>query len=264
VVPGFAVPESCLWDPGTKSWYVSNIAPQSMDLTAPDGIGWISRLDASGAIVDEKWAEGFDTPAGLRIAGDVLIVNDIKRIHEVELASGTILLTHEFPNAVLLNDPAVDLVAGIGYATDTFGNAIYQFQLGDLSNDALLVADAGLKGPNGLHYADGALYVASLVDFVPENLGPFLRLDVASKELSQLGDFLGKFDGLEPWKGGFMLTENPSGVLLLVDQEGNESVFIDLLTDHGFAPAADHGIDEAGGVICVPDLASNVGFVRLK
>lgn len=264
VTPGFAVPESCLWDPASQHWYVSNIAPQSMDLTAPDGQGWISRLDKDGVIVDAQWASGFDTPAGLRIAGGVLFVNDIKKVHEIDVATGKTLLTHEFPDAVLLNDPAIDEAAGIGYATDTFGNAIYQFKVGELGGEAPLLVAPELKGPNGLLFAEDRLYVASLVDFDPANLGPFLSVDIATKTVTQVGATLGKFDGIEPWQGGFLLSDNGLGRLVAIDAEGASEVLFDLLADHGFAPAADHGVDPEAGVICVPNLADSVGFVRIQ
>jgi len=264
VTPGFAVPESCLWDPTSQYWYVSNIAPQSMDLTAPDGQGWISRVDKDGVIVDAKWVSGFDTPAGLRLANGVLLVNDIKKVHEIDVATGKILLTHDFPDAVLLNDPAIDEAAGIGYATDTFGNAIYQFKLGQLGAEAPLLVSPELKGPNGLLFADNRLYVASLVDFDPANLGPFLSVDSATKTVTQVGATLGKFDGIEPWQGRFLLSDNGLGRLVAIDAEGASEVLYDLLTDHGFAPAADHGVDPVAGVICVPNLADSVGFVRTQ
>ena len=41
-------------------------------------------------------------------------------------------------------------------------------------------------------------------------------------------------------------------------------MLFDLLSDHGFAPAADHGVDEAAGVICVPNLMDSVGWVRVN
>jgi hypothetical protein len=264
VTSGFAVPESCLWDPASQYWYVSNIAPQSMDFTAPDGQGWISRLDKDGAIVDAQWASGFDTPAGLRIADGVLFVNDIKKVHEIDVATGKTLLTHEFPDAVLLNDPAIDEAAGIGYATDTFGNAIYQFKVGELGGEAPLLVSPALKGPNGLLFADDRLYVASLVDFDPANLGPFLSVDVAAKTVTQVGATLGKFDGIEPWQGRFLLSDNGLGRLVAIDAEGASEVLFDLMADHGFAPAADHGVDPVAGVICVPNLADSVGFVRTQ
>lgn len=264
VTPGFNVPESCLWDPASQSWYVSNVAPQSMDLTAPDGQGWISRLDKDGAIIDAQWVSGFDTPAGLTLSKGVLFVNDIKKVHEIDVATGTILRTHDFPGAVLLNDPAVDDAAGIGYATDTFGNAIYQFKVGELGGEAPLLISPELKGPNGLLFVDDRLYVASLFDFEPGTLGPFLSVDIAAKTITQVGATLGKFDGLEPWQGRYLLSDNAVGRLVTIDAEGASEVLFDLMADHGFAPAADHGVDPEAGVFCVPNLTDSVGFVRLE
>ena len=264
VTTGLAGPESCLWDPVSKYWYVSNLAAATMDLTVADGVGWISRLDAAGAIVDEQWVSGLDSPAGLRIAAGVLFVNDIKKVHEIDIASGAIVLTHEFPDAVLLNDPAIDEATGIGYAADTFGNAIYQFKVGELGGEAPLVVSPALMGPNGLLFADGRLYVASLVDFDPAHLGPFLQVDIATQAITQIGATLGKFDGIEPWQGRFLLSDNQVGRLVAIDGEGASELLFDLQADHGFALAADHGVDPDAGVICVPNLMDSVGFVRTQ
>lgn len=265
VTPGFTVPESCIWDPVSKHWYVSNIAPLSMDFAMPDGQGWISRVDPAGVIVDEKWVEGFDTPAGLVISKGRLFVNDIKKVHEIDIASGKVMLTHEFPMvAAFLNDPAIDEASGIGYASDTFGNAIYQFKVGELGGEALFVSSPELAGPNGLRHEDGTLYVASLVDFDPMNLGPFLAVDVATKGISKFSETMGKYDGLERWDGRFLLSDNPTSRLIAFDQDGTSELLFDLMTDHGFGPAADHGVDEAAGVICVPNLSDSVGWVRTK
>ncbi|MCA9637536.1 MAG: hypothetical protein KC420_16025, partial [Myxococcales bacterium] len=111
---------------------------------------------------------------------------------------------------------------------------------------------------------DGTLYVASLVDFDPMNLGPFLAVDVATKGISKFSETLGKYDGLERWDGRFLLSDNATAKLVAFDQDGQSEVLFDLLSDHGFAPAADHGVDEAAGVICVPNLMDSVGWVRVN
>lgn len=111
---------------------------------------------------------------------------------------------------------------------------------------------------------DGRLYVASLVDFDPAHLGPFLQVDIASQAITQIGATLGKFDGIEPWQGRFLLSDNQVGRLVAIDGEGASEVLFDLQADHGFAPTTDHGVDPDAGVICVPNLTDSVGFVRTQ
>lgn len=264
VTKGFTGAESCLWDPVSQHWYVSNLAPMSMDLTVPDGEGWISRLDKDGALVDEKWVSGLNTPAGLRISQGVIYVNDINEIKGYNVATGGLEATHKFPAALLLNDPAIDEANGKGYATDTFGNAIYTFTLGVVGSEDLLVASPDLKGPNGLLFDGGELYVGSLVDFDPMNLGPFLTVDPGTQAITQIGTTLGKFDGLEKYKGAFLLSDNQAGRLLVIQPDGASEVLVDLFADHQFAPAADIGIDPERNLICVPNLGDSVAFVQVK
>ncbi len=265
VTTGFNTAESCLWDPVSEHWYVSNIAPPaSGNLLEVDGEGWISRLDKDGVVVDEKWVSGFNTPAGLRVSKGVLYVNDLTKVHGIDVATAAAVEEHTFPSAILLNDPAIDEANGIGYAADTFGNAIYQFKVGDASADDVLVASAELQGPNGLLFEGGKLYVASLVDFDPANLGPFLSVDVATKAITQIGTTLGKFDGLEKWQGGYLLSDNGASKLVLFGADGTSEVLFDLLADQGFAPAADIGVDPDRGIICIPNLGDSVAFLQVN
>ncbi|MEZ4309548.1 MAG: hypothetical protein R3F14_16040 [Polyangiaceae bacterium] len=265
VVKGFTGAESCLWDPVSEHWYVSNIAPPvSGDLTELDGEGWISKVDKDLNLVEEKWVMGLDTPAGLRLLNGELFVCNISQIHGFEVATGDLVETHIFPSAVLLNDPAIDAAKDMVYATDTFGDAIYEMKIGQVGSEALLVASAELMGPNGLLFDAGKLYVGSLVDFNPANLGPFLSVNPNSKAITQVGTTLGKWDGLEKWQGAYLLSDNAAGKLVLIQPDGTSEVLFDLFTDHGFAPAADIGVDPATGTICVPNLGDSVGFITVN
>ncbi|NUQ78643.1 MAG: hypothetical protein HUU21_34375, partial [Polyangiaceae bacterium] len=264
VVKGFTAPESCFWDAANKRWYVSNMAPPaSMDITTPDGEGWISRLDEKGAILEEKWVSGFDTPAGLRMHGDKLYVANITKVHGIDIAAGMVVETYNFPAALLLNDPAVDEATGIFYVSDTFGNALYTFKAGMIGSEDVFLTSPELAGPNGVLIDGGKVLVASLVDFNPANMGPFLSIDIATKAITPIGNLKGKWDGLE--KDGaehFLLGDNPTGQIFRVKLDGTSELMFDIGKDHGFAPAADFGYDPVGKVLCVPNLSDSVAFVK--
>jgi hypothetical protein len=262
VVKGFTAPESCYWDAANKRWYVSNMAPQSMDITAPDGEGWISRLDEKGGMLEEKWVSGFDTPAGLRMKGDILYVANITKVHGIDVKTAMVVETYNFPSALLLNDPAVDEASGFVYVTDTFGNVLYRFQAGMIGSEESFLASAELKGPNGILVDGGKLLVASLVDFNPMNLGPFLSIDITTKAISPIGNLMGKWDGLEKDGGGYLLGNNSTGQILRVKADGTNEIMFDLGKDHAFMPAADFGYDPVGKILCVPNLGDSVAFVK--
>lgn len=261
-VKGFSVPESCYWDAANKVWYVSNIAPMSNDLTDPDGVGWISRLNADGTILDEKWVEGFDSPSGLRMYKGILYVANITKVHGIDVKTGQVVENYNIPSAILLNDPAVDEGNGYVYVSDTFGNVIYRFQAGMAGSEESYLDSPDLKGPNGLLVDGTKLLVASVVNFMPGELGPFLSIDIASKAMTPIGDLMGKWDGLEKYDADYLLGDNSPGVIYRVKADGTKEVLFDLGKDHGFMPAADFGYDPVGKVLCVPNLADSVAFVK--
>lgn len=263
-VGGFNVPESCYWDADNKVWYVSNMAPQSMDLLMPDGVGWISKLVMNGDTpqITDKWVEGFDTPAGLRIHKGILYVANINKAHGIDVKTGMVVENYNFPAAVLLNDPAIDAMGNV-YITDTFGNAIYTFKAGMAGSEDVFVSSPDLMGPNGALIDGGKLMVASLVDFDPMNLGPFLSVDLATKAITPVGDVKGKWDGLEKDGANYLLSNNPLGQIVAVTPDGKQQVILDLQTDHQFAPAADFGYDPATKTFCIPNLADSVAIVKL-
>jgi hypothetical protein len=262
VVKGFTAPESCFWDAANKTWYVSNMAPQSMDITAPDGEGWISRLDEKGAILEEKWVAGFDTPAGLRMHKGILYVANINKVHGIDVKTGMVVENYNFPAALLLNDPAVDDATGIAYVSDTFGNVLYSFTAGMIGSEDVFLDAPELEGPNGVLVDGGKVLVASLVDFDPTHLGPFLSIDIATKAITPIGDVKGKWDGLEKDGAEYLLGDNPTGQILRVKADGTKELMFDLGKDHGFMPAADFGYDPVGKVLCVPNLNDSVAFVK--
>jgi hypothetical protein len=262
VVKGFNVPESCYWDAANKQWYVSNIAPQSMDITAPDGVGWISRLDDKGTILEEKWVQDFDTPAGLRMHKGILYVANINKVHGINVKTGMVVENYNFPAAKLLNDPAVDEATGIVYVSDTFGNVLYSFEAGKIGSEDVFLDSPDLMGPNGVLVDGGKVLVASLVDFDPTHLGPFLSIDIGTKAITPIAGVMGKWDGLEKDGADYLLGDNVVSQILRVKADGSKELMFDLGKDKNFMPAADFGYDPVGKVLCVPNLADSVAFVK--
>ena len=62
VAAGFSSPEGVASEGDIL--FISNVAGEGGD---KDGEGWISRLTLEGAVLEEKWVEGFNAPKGLAI-----------------------------------------------------------------------------------------------------------------------------------------------------------------------------------------------------
>lgn len=243
---------------------MSNMSPPANgDLLTPDGVGWISQLDENGAVVKDKWVEGFDTPAGLRIHKGVLYVANINKVHGIDIATAAVTENYNFPAAVLLNDPSVNPADDMAYVSDTFGNVIYSFKAGTIGSEDFLVNSAELMGPNGTLVEGNTLLVASLMDFDPATTGPFLSIDLGTKAITPIGTAKAKWDGLEKDGDDYILSDNPKSQIVRIKKDGTSSVVLDLMKDHNYSPAADIGYDPARRLLCVPNLGDSVAFVTL-
>lgn len=265
-VDGFNLPESCHWDATNQVWYVSNIAPPpSEDITEKDGVGWISRLDKDGMVMDAQWIKDLDSPAGLRLYNGILYVANIDNVLGFNVADGSLAETYQFPAAVLLNDPAVDEATGNVYVSDTFGNIIYTFQAGMVGIGDTFVDSPDLMGPNGLLVDGGNLIVASLVDFSPDTQGPLLTIPLGNGMIYPFGNLTGKLDGIEKDGDSYFVSENSKAQIYRVAADGTPTLLFDLMTDQGLMSVADIGYDPARKMLCLPDIAGNtVSFLTMN
>jgi hypothetical protein len=261
-VTGFTAPESAYWDATNKVWYVSNMAPPaSGDLSEKDGVGWISRLSESGDIMEEKWVDGLDTPAGLRMLDGILYVANITELVAIDVATGMIQKKIPVPDAVFLNDVAAG--GGLVFVSDTFGNAIYSLDPKDAP--ATFSKAPELKGPNGILVDGSQLMVANLVDFDTAATGPLLALDIGSKSVTAFGTLMGKLDGIERDGDTFLVSDNPTAILYRVMPDGTFKVAFDLKKDYSLQSAADIGIDPARRMVAIPDIGGNtVTFLEME
>ena len=249
--PGFAMPESVSYDPGTDALYVTNI--NSPDMSA-NGEGYISKLSPDGTIVEERFATGLNAPKGTFVAGNTLYVAGIEEVVEIDLTSGEIGIRHAVPGASFVNDVAV-AEDGTIYATETMQAAIYTISGGEVSQ---LVTDPALAGANGIVIDGGQLLVATLGDLSQgfENLTPsnVKAVDIASGAVTDYGSSepIGMLDGIEHAEGGVLVTDNGGGRLLKLDADGT-------LTEVGMtgAGSADLEYVSASGLVVVPLLQGN-------
>lgn len=262
-VQGFDWPESVIWDEAKQYWYVSNMSVLDPDISKKDGSGFISQVDTFGQIVQSKWVEGLDTPAGMALVNGKLYVANINELGVIDTATG-MLTKIPAPGALLLND-----IAAVGnelYITDTFGNAIYYYKEGDAMLSEFS-KDPKLDGPNGI-YADttaNRLIIACLHDFASETPGPMLTIDIATKSVQTFGMLTGKFDGIEKHGDAFFVSENPTAYLYRFQADGTHELVYNLRNDHGVMSAADLGYDPQTAILGIADMAHGaVHFIGLK
>ena len=213
-------PESVVFNKGTSEFYVSNVAGQPAE---KNGMGYISKVDLNGKIINKKWITGLNAPKGLAIYKDQLFIADIDRVLVADINSGTFSAEYPAEGATFLNDIEVDK-DGVAYITDTFGgNAIYKIEEGVIS---LWLKDENLNYPNGLLIQDNLLYVSTWgvvtnpETFETEVPGVLLAVNLESREISKLTTPFGNLDGLQKLNDNFLVSDWIAGGLLSIDKDG--------------------------------------------
>jgi sugar lactone lactonase YvrE len=136
-------PESVLWDPAQKVFYVSDINGAG---NAKDGNGFISILNIDGSIQKLHWVDGLDAPKGMGMYQGKLYVADLSQLVIIDIAGKKITQKIPVPGATFLNDIAADRQGNI-YISDTRQNKVYRYSNGKVS---VYLDGPEVKGANGL------------------------------------------------------------------------------------------------------------------
>lgn len=244
---GLETPESALYDKASSTIYVSNIAGKPDE---KDGNGYISKLDAKGKVVAQKWATGFDAPKGLALVSGKLYAADIDKLVEIDAATGTVLKRYEAEGAKFLNDVAAGKNGDV-YMSDTATNVIWRLSGGKLER---WLESADLISPNGLLVEGDRLIVAAwgvMTDGMATKVpGHLLEVSLKDKSIKDIGTApVGNLDGIEPaGDGGYFVTDWVGGKLFGIDAKGNATV---LLSDLGQG-SADLGMIEEEKLLLIP------------
>jgi sugar lactone lactonase YvrE len=231
--------ESVIYDPATDALYVANIAG---DPSGKDGNGSIGKVGLDGKVINAQWVKGMDAPKGMGIFNGKLFVADIDRIHEVDIATGTIANSYAVDSAKFLNDVTVD-ANGLVYVSDSNTGNVYLLDKGTVS-----VWLSGLDGPNGLLAEDGKMMVAQWNKKTLSIVG-------SDKQLTMTADSIDNPDGIEAVGNGGYLVSSWNGMVTYVDQNGKTTTIIDTRADS--VSAADIEYIQAKNMLLVPTFFKN-------
>jgi hypothetical protein len=198
-------PSHALYDPGSETLFVSQISGEG---DKKDGVGFISRLDLDGNMLECDWVSGLDAPKGMARRGKTLWVSDIDRLHRIDIETGTLTECLEIPDARFLTGVAVDS-KGTVYVADMLSSTIHQY--GD-ERITEFAAGENLESPAGLVIEDDRLIVAAwglTTDYATKFPGRFFALEKGKpKALSKpTGNLYGLVpDGAGGWIGSDFAT----------------------------------------------------------
>ena len=247
-VAGLSNPESVLFDATDNILYVSNVGGDAAEpRTAKASSARLSRTARSST--SNGSPASTHRRAWRRSATSSTSPTSISLV-AIDTKTGAIAKRYPAAGAKFLNDVTADERGRI-FVSDMVTNQIW---LLDGDQFAVWLEDAKLENPNGLKVAGDKLIVASWgamkPDWSTEVPGHLLAVDLASKEISDLGDPkpVGNLDGLEPdGAGGWYLTDWVAGGLLHAEPDGRAGQLLDLPPG-----SADIGIMPAGNLVLVP------------
>lgn len=216
-IDGLDMPESAVVDAAQGRIVVSLIGGHPQEA---DGNGALALLSEDGALIDPAWITGLDAPKGMAILGDRLLVADLGRLHEIDLAAGTLTRSLEVPGAVFLND--VTAGGEQAFVSDMMTDSIWRYSDGALS---LWLQDDALSHPNGLLLEGDRLLVGSWgtgmqADFTTETPGALLAVDLSSKEITVQAAEVGNIDGIVRVGDSLLLNDWVTGELFEIGAAG--------------------------------------------
>ncbi|WP_437919317.1 ATP-binding protein [Sphingobacterium sp. LRF_L2] len=230
-------PESVLYSAKNNLLYVSLIDGEG---STKDGKGGVAILNLDGSVKDQHWVTELNAPKGLALYQDLLYVADITAVVVVDVVTGNVVNQIEFPDAVFLNDVAID-DNGVVYVSDTRKGRVYQMR-----NNKASVYLENTPSVNGLKFLNGHLYAL---------VGPELwKIDSNKKITTVAKGFELGGDGLEPVGNGNFLVTCWGGLVYYVKGDGS---FEKLLDVRGEMNTADLGFHPQTNTVYIPTFNNN-------
>lgn len=255
-ITGLESPNSFVGDESGTDFFISNIngAPEERLNN-----GFITKLDASGKILNLKFIQGgtanvlLHAPKGLALVGPTLYVADLEQLKGFDKTTGKPLMTVSFPasssgKTVSLTDVTAG-PNGLLYASDQNANSIYRIDIAADHRVTLLIHDDRLAGPAGIavHPQTGHVIAVSWEKGKILEITPDGRLT----ELESNGFFTGRFQNLsgvdfDRW-GNMYVSDFSKGKIWRITRDHRFQVIAEYLPT-----PADIGIDRTNNLILVP------------
>ncbi|MDX2249060.1 MAG: SMP-30/gluconolactonase/LRE family protein [Bacteroidia bacterium] len=257
---GLASPESVVGD--GQYYYVSNVGVELKPMDK-DGDGFITKLDAEGNVVDEKFISGLDAPKGSAIVSGKFYVADVDKVKVFDLATKAAAGVVDFSSkgTAFLNDIAVKNNREIFVSATDIGK-VFTINLDDLSVTEV-ATQTPVAGPNGLWWdeTNNRLLIASYTGKVD---GKLCAIDFTAQgnNYHPINDFGGFLDGITLLESGKLLFSdwNASGILML-DLSNGETSRVNMPVDSIKGPA-DFYYDAVKNEVWAPAMQENVVYIQ--
>ena len=254
-VTDLQTPYSFVSNSAGKEYFISSV---NGEFESPDNNGFITKLDASGKMVNLKFIQGgmdgvtLNAPKGMALVEHTLYVADLDSLRAFDTVSGKHIASILVPAlggqaSASLTDVAYD-GANLLYCSDQHGNRIYRVELPS-RKVTVLVSDPALAGPAGLavHPKSGQLIAVSCEKGKIFAITP----DGVVSEIFSNGFFSGRFANLrgvdfDRW-GNMYVSDFTTGKVWRMTWDKRFQVIAEYLPSPG-----DLSIDRTNNLILVP------------
>lgn len=232
-----SVPESVVYLSSKKELYVSLIDGEG---NVKDGKGGIAILNLDGSIKNTTWITGLNAPKGMAMYKGKLYVADLDVIHAIDVATAKIIETVTIPDAIFLNDIAIDK-KGMIYVSDTRTNKIHQ-----IANGKSNVYLDQVTAANGIKFINNELHVLSGSQLL--KFDKHKNKKVIAEGLEKSGD------GLESLGNGDFIVTCWAGIIYHIQKNGTKHKLLDV---QGIMNTADICYDGTNKMLYVPTFNAN-------
>ena len=237
VTKGLDVAESANFNPFDNTIYVSSIVGK---FDEKDGIGYISKINLNGEMIQKEWVKGLNGPKGMSFTKSKLYVTDEDRVLEIDVPSGKVLKEYKNSHSKDLNDIAIT-ADGKVYVTDSGSDCLFMVGKDSLE---IFIQSKNIEGMNGIYNDGSVIYIGSG--------GKLLSIDTNTKAISVIATEVGYLDGLLKISKDIFLTSNWGGKVQLVTLGKNPERLLESKTH-----AADLGYVPSKQLLLVPTFTEN-------
>ena len=195
-------PESVLFDPTSKSLFVSSM-----------GSGSVVRMGLDGTVIKKDWVTGLNSNKGSALFNGFFYTAETAAVAVIDVDKAVIVKRIPVEGAVMLNDLAIDS-KGVIFVSDTRTGKVYMIE-----GEKPTLYLENMPGANGLLTVNTDLYVLTAASFLKVN---------ANKVVTTIADgFERGLDGIVKIAENEFIISNYKGILWYVKADGTKQLLFD-------------------------------------
>ncbi len=227
--------------------YVSNLG-HALEPLAKDKDGYITKCSPTGKIIELKFITGLNSPKGIKVLGNKLVVADIDRVRVFDLATQAQLFEMPLKGSIFLNDVETKDDKTV-FVSDMSTGKIWEI---NIENRTVDDTQWTIPGANGIAFTpetDELVIVSYSQVSPPQGMVQRINPTEPRSRWTKVTDHLRSYDGVGRIEGKLVISDWSTKSLCQVGPAGR---LLTLVTD--VAGPADFAYDPASRRCYVPNL----------